>query len=116
VTTLLEVRGLTVKLPPPSGWVRPINEVSLRIDAGESLGLVGDSGSFPVFCKRCWYKDLRRERRTARCYLELTQVASSQPEALDPMRAAWGRPGGKQLRSWLEPEKPPSPVFCKRCV
>jgi oligopeptide/dipeptide ABC transporter ATP-binding protein len=42
---LLEVRGLTVELPTPSGWVRPVNEVSLRIDAGESLGLVGESGS-----------------------------------------------------------------------
>jgi hypothetical protein len=42
---LLEVRGLTVELPTPVGWVRPVNEVSLRIDAGESLGLVGESGS-----------------------------------------------------------------------
>jgi peptide/nickel transport system permease protein len=42
---LLEVRGLTVELPTPAGWVRPVNEVSLRIGAGESLGLVGESGS-----------------------------------------------------------------------
>jgi oligopeptide/dipeptide ABC transporter ATP-binding protein len=42
---LLEVRGLTVELPTPSGWVRPVNEVSLRIGAGESMGLVGESGS-----------------------------------------------------------------------
>jgi len=42
---LLEVRGLTVELPTPSGWVRPVNEVSLSIAAGESLGLVGESGS-----------------------------------------------------------------------
>jgi len=42
---LLEVRGLTVKLPTPAGWVRPVNDVSLRIAAGESLGLVGESGS-----------------------------------------------------------------------
>src|SRR6266849_6705877 len=42
---LLEVRGLTVELPTAAGWVRPVNEVSLRIDAGESLGLVGESGS-----------------------------------------------------------------------
>src|SRR5712664_2887298 len=42
---LLEVRGLTVELPTPAGWVRPVNEVSLRIAAEESLGLVGESGS-----------------------------------------------------------------------
>jgi oligopeptide/dipeptide ABC transporter ATP-binding protein len=42
---LLEVKGLKVELPTPVGWVRPVNEVWLRIDAGESLGLVGESGS-----------------------------------------------------------------------
>jgi oligopeptide/dipeptide ABC transporter ATP-binding protein len=42
---LLDVRGLTVELPTPAGWVRPVNEVSLRIGAGETLGLVGESGS-----------------------------------------------------------------------
>src|SRR5437870_11146639 len=45
MTSLLEVSGLTVELPTPAGWVRPVNEVSLRIGAGESLGLVGESGS-----------------------------------------------------------------------
>ena len=42
---LLSTRGLTVDLPTARGWVRPVNEVSLRIGAGESLGLVGESGS-----------------------------------------------------------------------
>jgi peptide/nickel transport system ATP-binding protein len=42
---LLEVRGLMVELPTAAGWVRPVNEVSLRIGAGEALGLVGESGS-----------------------------------------------------------------------
>ena len=42
---LLEVRGLTVELPTAAGWVRPVNEVSMRIGAGEALGLVGESGS-----------------------------------------------------------------------
>jgi len=45
VTDLLHVRGLSVELPTAAGWVRPVNEVSLRIAAGESLGLVGESGS-----------------------------------------------------------------------
>ncbi|GAC1620018.1 MAG: ABC transporter ATP-binding protein [Candidatus Acidiferrum sp.] len=45
MSDLLEVRGLAVELPTAAGWVRPVNGVSLRIDAGESLGLVGESGS-----------------------------------------------------------------------
>jgi len=42
---LLEINALTVQLPTAQGWVRPVNEVSLRISAGECLGLVGESGS-----------------------------------------------------------------------
>jgi ABC-type dipeptide/oligopeptide/nickel transport system ATPase component len=45
MTELLATQGLTVDLPTARGWVRPVNEVSLRIGAGESLGLVGESGS-----------------------------------------------------------------------
>jgi oligopeptide/dipeptide ABC transporter ATP-binding protein len=42
---LLEIRALSVEMPTAQGWVRPVNEVSLRIAAGECLGLVGESGS-----------------------------------------------------------------------
>jgi peptide/nickel transport system ATP-binding protein len=42
---LLKVRGLTVELPTAAGWIRPVDDVSLRIGAGECLGLVGESGS-----------------------------------------------------------------------
>jgi oligopeptide/dipeptide ABC transporter ATP-binding protein len=45
MTNLLELKGLNVELPTAAGWVRPVNDVSLRIAAGESLGLVGESGS-----------------------------------------------------------------------
>src|SRR6267378_3861625 len=45
MSDLLETHGLTVELPTPTGWVRPVNEVSLHIAEGESLGLVGESGS-----------------------------------------------------------------------
>jgi oligopeptide/dipeptide ABC transporter ATP-binding protein len=42
---LLELRGLTVELPTPSGWICPVDEVSFTLETGESLGLVGESGS-----------------------------------------------------------------------
>jgi oligopeptide/dipeptide ABC transporter ATP-binding protein len=42
---LLELRNLTVELPTPGGWVRPVNDVSLELATGGSLGLVGESGS-----------------------------------------------------------------------
>ena len=42
---LLDVRGLTVELPTPEGWVRPVHDVSLQLAPGETLGLVGESGS-----------------------------------------------------------------------
>jgi len=45
VSDLLDVQGLTVKLPTAEGWVRPVNDLSLRLGAGECLGLVGESGS-----------------------------------------------------------------------
>jgi peptide/nickel transport system ATP-binding protein len=45
MSKLLTIRSLTVELPTAAGWVRPVNEVSLRIAPGESLGLVGESGS-----------------------------------------------------------------------
>jgi len=44
MAALLNLEKFTVELPTPGGWVRPVNEVSLRIDEGEALGLVGESG------------------------------------------------------------------------
>jgi peptide/nickel transport system ATP-binding protein len=42
---LLELRDLTVELPTPAGWVRPVNGVSLALEESETLGIVGESGS-----------------------------------------------------------------------
>jgi oligopeptide/dipeptide ABC transporter ATP-binding protein len=42
---LLELRGLTVDLPGLRGRVRPVKDVSLRIEPGETLAIVGESGS-----------------------------------------------------------------------
>jgi peptide/nickel transport system ATP-binding protein len=45
MATSLEVGGLTVELPTPGGWVRPVNDVSFTLGEGETLGIVGESGS-----------------------------------------------------------------------
>src|SRR5579863_3771892 len=45
MATSLEVRGLTVELPTPGGWVRPVSDVSFTLGEGETLGIVGESGS-----------------------------------------------------------------------
>jgi ABC-type dipeptide/oligopeptide/nickel transport system ATPase component len=42
---LLDVRNLTVVFGGASGLVTAVDEVSFRIDRGETLGLVGESGS-----------------------------------------------------------------------
>ena len=41
----LDVRGLTVELPTPAGWIRPVHDVSFSLAPGETLGIVGESGS-----------------------------------------------------------------------
>lgn len=45
MSPLLDARGVTVELATAAGRIRPVNDVSLCLDAGESLGLVGESGS-----------------------------------------------------------------------
>ena len=42
---LIELRELTVELPTRDGWIRPVNNVSLKLERGASLGIVGESGS-----------------------------------------------------------------------
>ncbi len=41
---LLEVRNLKVHFPVKEGFVKAVDDVSFQIQAGETLGLVGESG------------------------------------------------------------------------
>ncbi len=45
MSPLIELRGLTVEIPTAGGWIRPVDDISFALDAGESLGFVGESGS-----------------------------------------------------------------------
>jgi oligopeptide/dipeptide ABC transporter ATP-binding protein len=42
---VLEVRGLCVEIATPGGRIRPVEDVSLTLEAGQALGVVGESGS-----------------------------------------------------------------------
>jgi len=42
---LLEIQGLTTSLATDMGTIRPVSDVSIHIDAGETLAVVGESGS-----------------------------------------------------------------------
>jgi dipeptide transport system ATP-binding protein len=42
---LLEIQNLSVEFPTQGGVLRAVDEVSLRLDEGEVLGVVGESGS-----------------------------------------------------------------------
>jgi oligopeptide/dipeptide ABC transporter ATP-binding protein len=39
------VRNLSVDLPAPRGWIRPVRSVSFALQDGDCLGIVGESGS-----------------------------------------------------------------------
>jgi peptide/nickel transport system permease protein len=41
----LEISGLTLEIGAPDGAVQPVRDVSLCVDAGETLAIVGESGS-----------------------------------------------------------------------
>lgn len=43
--TLLDIENLTVSFPQHEGVVQAVRGISLRVDAGESVGIVGESGS-----------------------------------------------------------------------
>jgi oligopeptide/dipeptide ABC transporter ATP-binding protein len=56
--TLLEVRGLSKAFPIRSGafkrqWARVVDDVSFDLNAGETLGLVGESGCGKTTLARC---------------------------------------------------------------
>ena len=41
---VLEVKRLNVEIPVPTGMLRPVQDVSLHVDRGETLCVVGESG------------------------------------------------------------------------
>ncbi len=44
MSALLEVEDLTIDIPVPSGMLHPVRGISFQVEAGETLGIVGESG------------------------------------------------------------------------
>ncbi|MHB8484783.1 MAG: ABC transporter ATP-binding protein [Candidatus Acidiferrales bacterium] len=74
MAALLDLENFTVELPTPRGWVRPVNEVSLRLDEGEALGLVGESGCGKTMLSLgLMALTPHGARRAGRAWLEISQ-------------------------------------------
>ena len=41
---ILEVEGLSVAIPTPSGMLHPVQNVGFHVDRGETVAIVGESG------------------------------------------------------------------------
>jgi oligopeptide/dipeptide ABC transporter ATP-binding protein len=65
-TPVLEVRDLCVEIDTPGGRIRPVEDVSLVLEAGQALGVVGESGSGKSLTLRAILGLLPRRARIAR--------------------------------------------------
>ncbi len=45
VETLLDIRGLSVRFSTPAGDVHAVKGIDLQVNKGETLAIVGESGS-----------------------------------------------------------------------
>jgi oligopeptide/dipeptide ABC transporter ATP-binding protein len=60
---MLEVQDLRVELPLPHRTLRPVEDVSFRVEKGQALGLVGESGSGKTMALRAIVGLLARPAR-----------------------------------------------------
>ena len=78
MSSLLELQNFAVELPTQEGWVRPVNEVSLALETGEALGLVGESGCGKTMLSLgLMGLEPHGARRSGRAWLELSRNGTS---------------------------------------
>ena len=93
--TLLEVRDLRVRIERDTGAVRPLNGVSFAIRAGQSVGIVGESGCGKTMASNALLRILpRRSEITSGSMLFRTKAGDQVDLAqIDP-----GSPHMRQIR------------------
>ena len=90
---LLEVRGLEVRIERDTGVVRPLNGVSFRVEEGQSVAIVGESGCGKTMAANALLRILPRSSEITGGEM-LFRPGKGEP-AVDLARLD---PGGRQMR------------------
>ena len=84
---LLSIEGVSVSLPTPRGALRAVDNVDLSLEAGRTLGIVGESGCGKTMLSRAVLQLLPKSARlSGRVMFAGRNLASLAPEALRRMR------------------------------
>src|SRR4029079_13084892 len=84
---LLSIEGVSVTLPTPRGNLRAVDKVDLALEAGRTLGIVGESGCGKTMLSRAVLQLLpKRARLEGRIVFQGNDLASLAPEALRRLR------------------------------
>ena len=106
-TPVLDVRGLTVALPPGADRACAVTDIELTVDRGETLGLVGESGSGKSVTLRALLRMLppRRSRIEGSIRLDGEDVLALDEASLEQIR------GGVASMIFQEPMLALDPVY-----
>jgi peptide/nickel transport system ATP-binding protein len=84
---LLSIEGVSVTLPTPRGLLRAVDKVDLALEAGRTLGVVGESGCGKTMLSRAILQLLpRRASLGGRIVFQGKDLAQLTPEALRRLR------------------------------
>ncbi|MDJ0522791.1 MAG: ATP-binding cassette domain-containing protein [Planctomycetota bacterium] len=82
---ILEIQGLKVHFPVPRGVVKAVDGIDLRIEKGETLGLVGESGCGKSTVARTVVGLVKPT--SGRIVLEGREIQDLSPQEMRPLRA-----------------------------
>jgi peptide/nickel transport system ATP-binding protein len=84
---LLSVEGVAVDLPTPRGNLRAVDQVDLKVGAGQTLGIVGESGCGKTMLSRAILQLLpRKAKLSGRVMFDGQDLAQLAPERLRKLR------------------------------
>ena len=84
---LLSVEGISVDLPTPRGNLRAVDQVDLKIGAGRTLGIVGESGCGKTMLSRAILQLLpKKAKLSGRVMFDGQDLVALEPERLRKLR------------------------------